>query len=89
LEVRVLFRGAINARDPRTVNCWLVAVVGCGLLSSYEQRRNENKKKLDILTTKIKLTPKNLMPLTAGSSLTIRLLHSPLSFLLNYVVLGG
>ena len=35
---------------------WLVAV-GSGLLNSQAQRQN-NKKKLDILTTKIKLAPK-------------------------------
>ena len=38
----------------------LVALVH-GFLSSYVKRRN--KKKLDILTAKIKLAPRNLTPL--------------------------
>jgi hypothetical protein len=39
------------------VDCWL-AVVYRGLLNSHTQRRNK-KKKLDILTAKIKLIPRN------------------------------
>lgn len=37
-------------------------VVSHGLLSSCAER-TKNKKKLDILTEKIKLAPRNLMPL--------------------------
>jgi hypothetical protein len=36
----------------------LLAVVGCGLLKGHAQRRNNNKKKLDILVVKIKLAPR-------------------------------
>ena len=41
----------------------LLVTVGCSLLSSREQRRK--KKKLDILTGKIKLGPRNLRHLTS------------------------
>jgi hypothetical protein len=55
------FRGYINARALKGVaGCWLfLIVVGLSLLSSHEQRRYKNKNKLDILTVKIKLAPKN------------------------------
>ena len=43
------------------VGC-LLAAVGHSLLSTHAQRRN-NKKKLDILMVKIKLAPKNSVPL--------------------------
>ena len=43
------------------VGC-LLAAVGHSLLSTHAQRRN-NKKKLDILMVKIKLAPRNLVPL--------------------------
>jgi hypothetical protein len=36
-----------------------LVIVGCSLLRSSAQRRN-NKKKLDILTAKVKLAPKEL-----------------------------
>ena len=39
-----------------------MVVVGHSLLNSRAQKRN-NKKKLDILTVKIKLAPRNSMPL--------------------------
>jgi hypothetical protein len=46
------------------VGGWLLLVsVGCGLLSSCVQRRNNNKKKLAILTAKMKSAPRNMMPL--------------------------
>ena len=48
------FRGYINARGPERSGELLV--VGHRLLSSHAQRRN---KKLDILTVKIKLAPRN------------------------------
>ncbi|KRY97607.1 hypothetical protein T11_1606, partial [Trichinella zimbabwensis] len=44
------------------VGCWLIAV-GHRLLSSHKQSRNKEKKKLDILTAKIKLAPRNSTPL--------------------------
>lgn len=56
---------------------WLLLVVV--LLSSRVQRRN-NKKKLDILTKKINLVPRNSMPQSAGSSLIIMSSPLPLSF---------
>ena len=49
-----------NARAPKG---GLFVVVGFGLLSSCVQRRNNTKKKSDILTVKIKLAPRNSMPL--------------------------
>ena len=53
----------INTRALRgRVGCWLIAV-GHRLLSSHKQSRNKEKKKLDILTAKIKLAPRNSMPL--------------------------
>jgi hypothetical protein len=39
--------------------CLLVVAAVYGLLSSYKQRRNEKKKKLDTLTAKIKLVQSN------------------------------
>ena len=50
----------INARALRGVVGCLLVTVGCGLLSSHVQRRNN--KKLDILTVKIKFAPRNSMP---------------------------
>ena len=50
----------MNARVPRGIAGWLVAV-GNSLLSSHAQRRK--KKKLDILIAKIKLAPRNMRPL--------------------------
>lgn len=56
LESWELLRGYINARAlEEQLGCWLVAV-GSSLLSCHLQRRNK-KKKLDILTAKIKLAP--------------------------------
>jgi hypothetical protein len=42
----VIFRGYMNARVPRGIAGWLVAV-GNSLLSSHAQRRKKKKKKLD------------------------------------------
>jgi hypothetical protein len=42
------------------VGCFLLVVVGYALLSSHVRRRNKKKKKLDILTWKIKLASRNL-----------------------------
>ena len=39
----------------------LLVVVGLGLLSSYVQRRKNKKNKLDVLTVKNKLAPRNLI----------------------------
>jgi hypothetical protein len=58
LEFWGLLRGFINARVPGG-GCGLV---GCDLFSSCAKRRN-NKNKLDILTLKIKLAPRNSMAL--------------------------
>jgi hypothetical protein len=38
-----------------------VLLVGCCLLSSYVQRRKNKKNKLDVLTVKNKLAPRNLI----------------------------
>lgn len=55
---------AVSMLGPcKGVGCWLLLVtVGLGLLNSQVQRRS-NKKKLDILTVKIKLTARNSVPL--------------------------
>jgi hypothetical protein len=53
---------------------WLVG--GCGLLSSYVKRRNNNKKKLGILTVKIKLALRNLLSLLSRQS-SVRTSPSP------------
>lgn len=45
---------------------WLLTAVGCCLSCSHV-RRNE-KRKLDILKAKIKLVPRNSMPLISTSS---------------------
>jgi hypothetical protein len=57
LEFWELFRGYIHARPLR--GGW--DVVGCHSLSSLEQRRS--KKKLDILSAKIKLDPRISRPI--------------------------
>jgi hypothetical protein len=57
LEFWELFRGSVNAR---ALIGGLLVVVGFSLLSSCVQRRNNSKKKLDILMVKIKLAPKEL-----------------------------
>jgi hypothetical protein len=54
-------------------------------LSSSHEKRDE-KEKLDILTAKIKLAPRNLTALkSAGSSLTISSSISPLTFDHSYL----
>jgi hypothetical protein len=45
------------------VSWLLLVVVDCGLLSSHPVQRRNNKKTLDNLAVKIKLAPRNSMPL--------------------------
>jgi hypothetical protein len=56
-----LFRGYIHNCQGLERLC--VLLVNCCLLRSYMQRRN--KKKLNILTAKIQLVSRNLMPLSS------------------------
>jgi hypothetical protein len=53
----------IGPQEVEWVVVWLV-VVGHGLLRTHGQRKQ--KKKIGILMVKIKLAPRNLMPLIIG-----------------------
>lgn len=57
--------------------------VFCSLSSGHEQRQ---KKKLDILTEKVKFAPKNLTPLISRRD---QHLLSPLTSFLTYLMLEG
>lgn len=64
VEILGTFQRVCKCSGPGEVGVvGLLLVVGCGLLSSCVRRGN--KKKLNILTAKIKLDPRNLTPLTS------------------------